>query len=261
MRKIASFNVNGINARLPRLIEWLEKFQPDILCLQELKSDDARFPQEEIEKTGYYCLYHGQKAYNGVAILSKEQPKLIRTSLPDDPDPTQSRYIEAAIDNLTVSSLYLPNGNPLNSSKYDYKLAWFKAFLAHARSLWQQEKSVILAGDYNVVPSFDIKDIRNAAALADNALLAPESLFYWRQLLAMGWTDSLRVRHRSEPLYSFWDYQAQSWPRDDGMRIDHILLTPDLADGLTDSGVDRQMRGQEKASDHAPVWIEIDDKK
>ncbi|TQL17732.1 exodeoxyribonuclease III [Zymomonas mobilis] len=261
MLKIASFNVNGINARLPRLVEWLEKFQPDIVCLQELKADDTRFPKEEIEKTGYHCLFHGQKAYNGVAILSKEKPKLIRTHLLNDPDLDQSRYIEVEVNNLTIASLYLPNGNPLNSPKYDYKLAWFNAFLAHAQSLWNAEKPVILAGDYNVVPSFDVKDIRNAAVLVDNALLAPESLSYWRRLLATGWTDSLRVRHPSEPLYSFWDYQAQSWPRDEGMRIDHILLTPSLADRLIDAGVDRQVRGQEKASDHAPVWIKLEDQK
>ncbi|AEI38553.1 exodeoxyribonuclease III [Zymomonas mobilis] len=260
MLTVASFNVNGINARLPRLTEWLVKFQPDIVCLQEIKAAEDRFPREEIEAIGYNCLFHGQKSFNGVTILTKKAiPQLIRNQLPNDPDPLQCRYLEAEVNGIIIVSLYLPNGNPLPSPKYDYKLAWFKAFVTHAQTLWNSEKPVILAGDYNVVPSSDFKDIRDASELEGNALISPESRFFWRELLAMGWTDAIRARYPNEPLYSFWDYQGRSWPKDHGMRIDHLLISPAIADRLMDVGIDRTMRGLEKSSDHVPVWLRLRD--
>ncbi|HET8611769.1 MAG TPA: exodeoxyribonuclease III [Sphingomonas sp.] len=255
--RIATFNVNGIAARLPRLLEWLDETKPDIVCLQELKGDDAKFPAKAIEDVGYGAVWHGQKGFNGVAILARGQvPVERRRGLPGDPDDTHSRYIEAEVDGLVVASLYLPNGNPRPGPKFDYKLAWMDRLIAHAAELLPEEKPTILAGDFNVIPTnLDTFSVR---AMASDALTQPESRAAFRRLLHQGWTDAIRVRH-PEParVYTFWDYQAGAWARDAGFRIDHLLLSPFAADRLRDAGVDKAARGREKASDHAPTWVEI----
>ena len=258
--KIATFNVNGINARLPRLLEWLEETAPDIVCLQELKADDDRFPESAIRDAGYGVIWHGQKGFNGVAILAKgADPIERRRGLPDDPDPSHSRYIEADVNGLIVGAIYLPNGNPQPGPKFDYKLAWFDALAAHAATLLAVEGPVVLAGDYNVIPSDSRDDVFSARAMASDALTQPESRAAFRKLLYQGWTDAIRARHPAGPVYTFWDYQAGAWARDAGFRIDHLLLSAAAADRLLDAGVDRAARGKEKASDHAPTWVILRD--
>lgn len=257
--KIASFNINGIRARLPRLLEWLEREKPDVACLQELKCADESLPVGDIESAGYGAVWHGQKGFNGVAILARERtPDLRRVGLPGDPDDSHSRYIEAEVDGTIVASLYLPNGNPVGTEKFAYKLAWMERMRAHAAELLEDERPVVLAGDWNVVP--EDRDVFNARATAGDALLQPETRAAWRTILNQGWTDALRMLHpREERLYTFWDYTAGCWQRDAGFRIDHLLLSPVAADRLRDAGVDRWARGEEKASDHAPTWVTLSD--
>ena len=256
--KIATFNINGIRARMPRLLEWLEESAPDIACLQEIKIGDELFPADELERAGYGAIWHGQKGFNGVAVLAKGQvPVERRRGLPDDPDPSHSRYLEAEVDGVVVASIYLPNGNPQPGPKFDYKLAWFDALIDHAQTLFAGEAPVVLAGDYNVIPTHDRGDIFSVTAMAHDALMQPGSQAAFRRLRNQGWTDALRQRHPSGPLYTFWDYQAGAWARDAGFRIDHLMLSPAAADRLLDAEVDRAARGKEKASDHAPVWITL----
>ena len=254
--KIASFNVNGINARLPRLLEWLDERRPDIVCLQELKADGDRIPVKAIEDAGYGAIWHGQKGFNGVAILSRgEEPREHGRGLPGDPEDEQSRYIEAETHGVIVASIYLPNGNPQPGPKFDYKLGWMERLAGRAKELLALEKPVILTGDYNVIPGDD--DVYSVSAMQDDALMQPESRAAFRRLLYQGWTDAIRTRIPTGPVWTFWDYQRGAWQRDAGFRIDHLLLSPIAADRLRDAGVDKQYRGREKASDHAPVWVEL----
>jgi exodeoxyribonuclease-3 len=252
--KIAAFNINNVNRRLPNLLQWLRAAKPDIVCLQELKSTDADFPAAALRKAGYDAVWRGQKTWNGVAILSKVgAPVLTRLALPGDPADTQSRYIEAAVDGIVVGCLYLPNGNPQPGPKFDYKLKWFARLAAHARKLLKQNVPVVLAGDYNVAPTE--LDIYPTRSWDNDALVQPESRAAYARLVKQGWTDALRVLHPDERLYTFWDYKRNRWPRDAGLRLDHLLLSPQLAKRLVDAGVDRAVRGKEGASDHAPVWV------
>jgi exodeoxyribonuclease-3 len=252
--KIVTYNVNGITARLPRLIEWLDETKPDVVCLQELKADDEKFPSQAIADAGYGAVWHGQKGFNGVAILARgSDPIERRKGLPGDPDDTHSRYIEAEVDGVLIGSIYLPNGNPLPSPKFDYKLAWMERLIAHASDLWTLERPVVLAGDYNVIPTDE--DVFSPRAMASDALMQPESRAAFRRLLYQGWTDAIRARIPRGPIWTFWDYQAGAWQRDAGFRIDHLLLSPMAADRLVDAGVDKFARGREKASDHAPTWV------
>jgi len=256
--KIATFNVNGINARLPRLVEWLDEAQPDVVCLQELKADDAKFPEQAIRDAGYGAVWHGQKGFNGVAVLARgADPTLIRQGLPGDPDDTHSRYIEAEVSGVVIASIYLPNGNPQPGPKFDYKLAWFERLIAHAAELYASERPVVLAGDYNVIPTDAKDDVYSPTAMVNDALSQPESRAALRRLLFQGWTDAIRAIHPRGPVYTFWDYQAGAWARDAGFRIDHLLLSPTAADRLVDAAVDKEARGREKASDHTPVWIRL----
>ena len=254
--KIASFNVNGIRSRLPRLLEWLDEGAPDVLCLQELKCDDDSFPIKEVSAAGYGAIWHGQKGFNGVAILAKgTEPIERRRGLPGDPDDTHSRYLEAEVGDVVIGCLYLPNGNPQPGPKFDYKLAWMERLIAHGEELLAAERPTILTGDYNVIPTDE--DTFSVRAMAHDALMQPESRAAFRRLLHQGWTDAIRARHPTGRLYTFWDYQAGAWARDAGFRIDHLLLSPQLADRLRDAGVDKAARGKEKASDHTPVWVEF----
>ena len=254
--KIATFNVNGITSRLPRLLEWLEKESPDIACLQELKALDTGFPIVPIRAAGYGAIWQGQRSWNGVAILAKgEDPVEVRRGLPGDPDDTHSRYIEAKVKGLIVGCLYLPNGNPQPGPKFDYKLAWFERLIVHAQGLYKLKEPVVLAGDYNVVPT-DF-DIYNAKSWRKDALLQPESREAYQRLLAQGWIDALRHVHPDEQIYTFWDYFRDHWKRNAGLRIDHLLLNKQLAPRLIDANVDRWVRDQPKPSDHAPTWIEV----
>ncbi len=254
--KIVTYNVNGIKARLPRLIEYLAEQAPDIVCLQELKSSDETFPEADIRAAGYGAIWHGQKGFNGVAVLAKsEDPKERLRGLPDDPDDTHSRYLEAEVNGLTVASIYLPNGNPQPGPKFEYKLAWFERLTARAAELLAVEKPVVLAGDYNVVPTD--ADIWRPGGLGDDALVQPESRAAFRRLSAQGWTDALKARRPHAQQWTFWDYQMNAWPRDAGFRIDHLMLSPEAADRLVDAGVHRDYRGREKASDHAPTWVTL----
>jgi exodeoxyribonuclease III len=256
--KIATYNVNGIGARLPRLLEWLDETQPDVVCLQELKAPDERFPEGEIAAHGYNAVWHGQKSWNGVAILSRGRDMhLTRKGLPNDPDPSHSRYIEAAIDGVIVGGLYLPNGNPVPGPKFDYKIAWFEALLDHAATLFMTEAPVVLAGDWNVIPTSSTDDVYSARRMASDALMQPESRACFARLNHAGWTDALRAIHPSGAVYTFWDYTMNAWPRDAGFRIDHLMLSPTAADRLVDAQVDKAFRGREKASDHAPTWIRL----
>ena len=255
--KLSTFNLNGIRARLPRLLEWLEREKPDIACLQELKCADESLPIGDIEAAGYGAVWHGQKGFNGVAILAREKsPDLRRMGLPGDPDDTHSRYIEAEVDGLIVASIYLPNGNPVGTEKFDYKIRWMERLREHAAELLTLERPVVLAGDLNVVP--EDRDVFSVRATQHDALLQPETRAQWRQLLAQGWTDALRAFHPADDkLYTFWDYTAGCWQRDAGFRIDHLLCSPEAADRLVDAGVDKWARAEEKASDHAPTWVEL----
>jgi exodeoxyribonuclease-3 len=252
--KVATFNINNINRRLPNLLRWLKAAKPDIVCLQELKAADNDFPRAAIEKAGYVAVWRGQKSWNGVAILSRNaEPVLTRTELPGDRDDREARYIEAAVSGVLIACLYLPNGNPQPGPKFDYKLAWFKRLSSHAAKLLKQDLPVVLAGDYNVAPmEFDIYPTRS---FDKNALIQPKSRAAFATLIAQGWLDAIRTLHPKQPMYTFWDYKRNRWPRDAGLRLDHLLLSPALAPQLSKAGVDRAVRGEADASDHAPAWI------
>ena len=263
--RLATYNLNGIRARLPRLLEWLEREKPDVACLQELKCADESLPIADIEAAGYGAVWHGQKGFNGVAILAREKtPDLRRMGLPGDPDDSHSRYIEAEVPfasgsgggGLVVASLYLPNGNPVGTEKFDYKIRWMERLGDHAEELLADERPVILAGDWNVVP--EDRDVFSVRATQHDAVMQPEARSAWRRLVHQGWTDTLRALHPVEPkLYTFWDYTAGCWQRDAGFRLDHLLCSPEASDRLRGAGVDKWVRAQEKASDHAPTWIEL----
>jgi exodeoxyribonuclease-3 len=254
--KIATFNINTINRRLPNLLAWLKAAKPDVACLQELKCTDAEFPARELKKAGYDAVWRGEKSWNGVAILSRQgEPVLTRTELPGDPDDKQSRYIEAAVNGILIASLYLPNGNPQPGPKFDYKLAWFKRLHAHARKLLKTDAPVALAGDFNVAPT-EI-DIYPTTSWDDNALVHRDSRAAYARLVKQGWTDALRETHGDERVYTFWHYMRNRFARDAGLRLDHILLNPQLAKRLKRAEVDRAVRGKSDASDHAPVWVEL----
>jgi exodeoxyribonuclease-3 len=254
--KIATFNINNVNRRLPNLLAWLESAKPEIACLQELKSTDAAFPRAALEAVGYGAVWRGERTWNGVAILARgAEPVMTRDSLPGDPADRQSRYIEAAVRGILVASIYLPNGNPRPGPKFDYKLAWFERLAGHAASLLALGVPVILAGDYNVAPT--PADIYPTRSWDEDALVRPESREAWRRLVAQGWTDAIRARHPTDTIYSFWDYKRDRWRRDAGLRLDHLLLSPNLAARLSGAGVDRAVRGAPDASDHAPVWIRL----
>jgi exodeoxyribonuclease-3 len=257
--KLATYNLNGIRARLPRLLDWLKREQPDVACLQELKCADESLPIADIEAAGYGAVWHGQKGFNGVAILARgDSPGLRHVGLPGDPDDSHSRYIEAEVGGLIVASIYLPNGNPVGTEKFDYKLRWMERLRDRADALLTLERPVVLAGDFNVVP--EDRDVFSVKATEHDALLQPETRAQWRRLLAQGWTDALRAFHPGEDkLYTFWDYTAGCWQRDAGFRIDHLLCSPEASDQLIGAGVDRWARGEEKASDHAPTWITLTD--
>ena len=255
--RIATFNVNNILSRIGPLSAWLDVTKPDVVCLQEIKCTDSQFPREVLRELGYEALVHGQKSWNGVAILARTRaPIEIRRSLPGDPADKHSRYLEAAVDGVIVANLYLPNGNPQPGPKFDYKMAWFKRLNRHARALLQTGHPVILAGDFNVVPTD--RDIYSTRSWLDNALLQPAPRAAYRSLLRQGWTDALRDRYPDAPIYTFWSYLRNRWPRNAGLRIDHILLSPSLASRLSDAGVDTAVRGLEGSSDHAPVWVELE---
>ena len=258
--KIVTYNVNGIRARLPRLLEYLDEQKPDALCLQELKCADDAFPAADVEAAGYGAVWHGQKGFNGVAILARgAEPTLRRTGLPGDPDDTHSRYIEAEVAGIVIGSIYLPNGNPRPGPKFDYKLAWLDRLRAHAAELLAEEVPVVLAGDYNVIPTPAHDDVFSVRAMANDALMQPESRAALRRIVHLGYADAIRVRHPEGAVYTFWDYTAGCWQRDAGFRIDHLLLSPQAADRLLDAGVDKDYRGREKASDHAPTWVMLED--
>jgi len=254
--KLATFNINYVNKRLSNLLAWLKAAKPDVVCLQELKAEQAAFPIGAIESAGYRAAWVGQRTWNGVAILSRRHEiHVTRQRLPGDPADRQSRYIEAAINGIVVGCIYLPNGNPQPGPKFDYKLAWFERLIRHARALKKTGAPVALIGDFNVVPTdFDIYQTKS---WDDDALLQPESRAAYQRLLKQGWTDAMRRLHPERPLYTFWDYKRRRWERDAGLRIDHFLLSPDLAARLKKGGVDRTVRGEEGASDHAPAWIEL----
>ena len=252
--KIATFNVNNINRRLPNLLRWLRAAKPDIACLQELKASDAEFPRAAIEKAGYHAIWHGQKTWNGVAILSRRaEPVLIRNALPGAPSDHEARYIEAAISGIIVACLYLPNGNPQPGPKFDYKLDWFARLRRHAAKFLKQDLPAVLAGDYNVAPT--PLDIYPTTSWDKDALIHPRSRAAFAALVAEGWTDAIRTLHPSQPMFTFWHYMRNRWPRDAGLRLDHLLLSPALAPRLLKAGVDRSVRGEDGASDHAPAWI------
>ncbi len=254
--RIATYNVNGINGRLPVLLRWLEATRPDIVCLQELKAQQANFPRQALGDLGYEAIWLGQKSWNGVAVLARGSAiHETRRGLPGDPDPSQSRYIEAAINGVLAACLYLPNGNPAPGPRFDYKLAWAEAFIAQAARLIETGAPVVLAGDYNIIPA--PADVYKPERWTDDALFRPEARLVFRRLIDQGWTDALRLHHPEETLYTFWDYFRNAYARNAGLRIDHLLVSPSLASRLSGSGVDHEVRGWERSSDHAPAWIEI----
>jgi len=256
--KVATYNVNGINGRLPVLLRWLAETRPDVVVLQELKAPAEKFPQVPIRDLGYDAIWHGQKSWNGVAILSRVGAiQETRRGLPNDPDPAQSRYIEAAVNGVLIGGLYLPNGNPRPGPKFEYKLRWFDALIDHAAGLIASGLPVLLAGDFNVMPTE--RDVYKPERWHDDALFAPEVREAFFRLTGQGWTDALRTIHPDETIYTFFDYFRNAYARNAGLRIDHLLLSPALAGRLADAGVDHDVRGWEKTSDHAPVWIEIAD--
>ena len=252
--KIATYNVNGVNGRLPVLLRWIEEAEPDVVCLQELKSPNERFPVAAIEAAGYGAIWHGQKSWNGVAILARGAvPIETRRGLAGGPDDLHSRYIEAAVEGMIIGCLYTPNGNPAPGPKFDYKLKWFGRFTEHAKELLASKLPVVLAGDYNVMPTE--LDVYKPERWLNDALFRPEVREAYRKIIEQGWTDALRKRHPRERIYTFWDYFRNAFGRDAGLRIDHLLLAPSVAKRLIDAGVDRHVRGWEKTSDHAPTWI------
>ncbi len=256
--KLATYNVNGINGRLPVLLRWLAEARPDVVALQELKAPDEKFPAAAIRDAGYHAIWHGQKSWNGVALLSRVGvPVETRRGLPGDPDPSQSRYLEAAVAGVLVGALYLPNGNPRPGPKFDYKLAWFDALIAHGATLIASGLPAALIGDFNVMPTE--RDVYKPERWTKDALFAPEVRERYAALLAQGWTDALRAGHPDATIYTFWDYFRNAYERNAGLRIDHLLLSPALAGRLRDAGVAREVRGWDKSSDHAPTWIELAD--
>jgi exodeoxyribonuclease-3 len=255
--RIATFNVNGISSRLPALLQWLEEKQPDVACLQELKAPQEKFPETAINEAGYQAIWLGQKSWNGVAILTRGQaPQEVRRGLPGDSEDEQSRYIEAAVNGVLVACLYLPNGNPYPGPKFDYKLAWFERLIKHADEMLATGAKIVLAGDFNVMPTE--LDVYKPERWTNDALFRVETREAFHRLVAQGWTDALRTMHPDERIYTFWDYFRNAYGRDAGLRIDHLLLSPALAPALKGAGVDRDVRGREKPSDHAPTWIELD---
>ncbi len=255
--RIATFNINGIGSRLPALLAWLEETRPDMACLQELKAPQEKFPEAALRDAGYHAIWHGQKSWNGVAILARGQaPQEVRRGLPGDDEDGQSRYIEAAVDGVLVACLYLPNGNPAPGPKFDYKLQWFERLIAHAAALLESGTPVVLAGDFNVMPTE--LDVYKPERWVNDALFRPETRAAFQRLLAQGWCDALRHMHPGERIYTFWDYFRNAYARDAGLRIDHLLLSPALAGALRAAEVDRDVRGRDKPSDHAPTWIELD---
>src|SRR5262245_43196358 len=256
--KIATFNINNINKRLENLLDWLAAAEPDIVCLQELKATDRQFPRSAVEAAGYGAVWRGQSTWNGVAILARgAEPVLTRLELPGDPDDSQARYIEAAVGGVLIASLYAPNGNPQPGPKFDYKLAWHERLNAHAAELFVAGVPVVLAGDYNVTP--EPRDIYATKSYDTNALVQPQSRAAYQRLLAQGWVDAIRKKHPDDTVYTFWDYMRNRWPRDAGLRLDHILLSKKTARRLAAAGVDRDVRGLDNASDHAPVWVQLKD--
>jgi exodeoxyribonuclease III len=254
--RVATWNINNVNLRLPLLLAWLEATRPDVVALQELKSTTNDFPARELERAGYGALVVGQKTWNGVALLARDtRPILVRQTLPGDSADKQARYLEAAVNGVVVTSIYAPNGNPWPGDKFAYKLAWFERLIRHAAELLASGHPVVLAGDYNVVPT--PKDIYVSSSWDDNALIQPEARAGFAGLLKQGWTDSIRKQHPAEPMYTFWDYRRKRWERDAGLRIDHLLVSPSLDARIRGGGVDRAVRAIEGASDHAPVWVEL----
>ena len=256
--KIATFNINNINRRLPNLVRWLSAAKPDIVCLQELKAPDDKFPTAALRAAGYGAVWHGQKSWNGVAILARgTEPQEIRRTLPDDPEDVQSRYIEATVHDLTVGCLYLPNGNPAPGPKFDYKLKWLDRFIDHAARLVNRDSPVVLAGDYNVIPT--ARDVYKPERWVDDALFRVEVREEFGRLMNQGWTDAIRKRYPEETIYTFWDFFRNAYERNAGLRIDHLLLNPAVVDRMTDAGVYRNVRGWERPSDHAPTWVDLRD--
>lgn len=255
--KIATYNVNGVNGRLPVLLRWLEESRPDVACLQELKAPQEKFPEEAIKEVGYRAIWHGQKSWNGVAILARDSDIVeVGRVLPGDPEDSQSRYIEALVNGIHIGCLYLPNGNPAPGPKFDYKLKWFQRLTDRAAELLASGTPVILTGDYNVMPTE--QDVYKPERWVKDALFRPETRQAFKSLVEQGWTDAIRKLYPDETIYTFWDYFRNAYERDAGLRIDHFLLSPQVAPRLKSAGVDRHVRGWEKSSDHAPVWIEID---
>ncbi|NBC37985.1 exodeoxyribonuclease III [Novosphingobium sp. FSY-8] len=256
--KIASFNINGIKARLPRLLEWLAETRPSVACLQEIKTQDEGFPADEFKKIGYYAIWHGQKSFNGVAILADGvRPVETQRGLAGEPEDDHSRYLEAEVNGVRIAGIYLPNGNPQPGPKFDYKLRWMKRLRARMAELKSLEIPTIVTGDFNVIPTD--ADIWNPKAMADDALMQPESRDAYLRLLHDGWTDAIATHNPNGGVWTYWDYQAGAWQKDHGFRIDHALLSPELADRLVACGVDKAHRGREKASDHAPIWVQLRD--
>jgi exodeoxyribonuclease III len=256
LMRIVTYNVNSINARLPNLLRWLGEYSPDVVCLQELKAPQDKFPETAIRDAGYGVIWHGQKSWNGVAILAKNsEPQEIRRVLPGDPDDVHSRYIEASVAGMVIGCLYLPNGNPAPGPKFEYKLRWLNRLLAHAAELLLSGAPVVLAGDYNVIPTD--ADVYKPERWVDDALFRIEVRDAFAHLVKHGWVDSLRTAHPDEQIYTFWDYFRNAYGRDAGLRIDHLLLSPSIAGRLVSAGVFREVRGWEKASDHAPTWVEL----
>jgi len=256
--RIATYNVNGVNGRLPVLIKWLTETQPDVVCLQELKAPQEKFPEQAILDAGYKAIWHGQKSWNGVAILSRNHDiKELKRGLPGDDEDLQSRYIEASVNGIVIGCLYLPNGNPAPGPKLDYKMAWFERFTQHAAQLLSYNLPLVLAGDYNVMPTE--LDVYKPERWVDDALFRPEVRSAFHNLIKQGWTDAVRKLYPTETIYTFWDYFRNAYGRNAGLRIDHFLLSPQLEGKLRQAGVDKHVRGWEKTSDHAPVWIEVTD--